>query len=142
MVTARTPDAAARGPLVLYDGTCGLCAKSVQWILRHERDHDIRFAPLQGETTEALRAAYPTIPSHVDTVIYIDGGKAYLRSRAFLHLSKHLHAPYSWGYAFRWFPAFLMNVGYRFVAAIRYRVWGRVDSCGLMTPEQRARFLP
>ncbi|HEY4179437.1 MAG TPA: DCC1-like thiol-disulfide oxidoreductase family protein [Kofleriaceae bacterium] len=142
MATVSAPDTASSGPLVLYDGTCGLCAKSVQWILSHERDHEIRFAPLQGDTTSALRPTYPQIPASVDTVIYIDGGKVYLRSKAFMYIAKHLRAPWSWGYAMRWFPAFLMNIGYRFIAAIRYRIWGRADACSLATPEQRKRFLP
>ncbi len=128
--------------LILYDGTCGLCAKSVRWILRNERDHDIKFAPLQGETTAALRAKHPEIPETVDTVVLVSGDKVYLRSKAFLHASKHLRAPWRWAYAFRWFPGFILNIGYRFIAAIRYKVWGRADSCGLLTPEQRVRFLP
>ncbi|CAN5913163.1 hypothetical protein BH11MYX2_BH11MYX2_36450 [soil metagenome] len=146
MMTARTPDPASSGPLVLYDGTCGLCAKSVQWILAHERDHEVRFAPLQGDTTNTLRATFPQIPATLDTVIYIDGEgaerKVHLRSKAFFYLAKHFRSPWSWGYGMRWFPGFIANIGYRFIAAIRYKVWGRVDSCGLMAPEQRARFLP
>lgn len=128
--------------LVLYDGTCGLCAKAVRFILRNERDHDLQFAPLQGETTAALRARYSEIPQSVDTVVYVHDGTVHLRSKAFLHLSKHLRAPWSWAYAFRWFPAFVLNVGYRLVAALRYRMFGRVDSCELPSPEQRVRFLP
>jgi predicted DCC family thiol-disulfide oxidoreductase YuxK len=128
--------------LVLYDGTCGLCAKSVRWILHHERDHELKFAPLQGETVQGLRGRYPNIPASVDTVIYIANGKAYLRSKAFLHASKHLRAPWRWAYAFRWFPGVLLNLGYRFIAAIRYKVWGHVDACELPSPEHRARFLP
>ncbi len=130
------------GDLVLYDGTCGLCAKAVRWILHHERDHDLKFAPLQGETTEALRAQHPEIPQNVDTVVYIHAGKVHLRSKAFLHLAQHLRAPWSWAHAFRWFPGFLLNVGYRVVAALRYRIFGRVDACELPSPEQRVRFLP
>lgn len=130
------------GPLVLYDGTCGLCARSVRWILRHERDHEIRFAPLQGETTEALRRQHPEIPTELESVVYIDGGRVFLRSKAFLYAAKHMRAPWRWGHAVRWFPAFILNVGYRFVAAIRYRVWGKVDACELPSPENRARFLP
>ncbi len=129
-------------PLVLYDGTCGLCARSVRWILRHEADHELRFAPLQGETTDALRARYPNIPQTLDSVVLIAGGKAHLRSKAFLHLGKHLRAPWRWAYAFRWLPGFVLNLGYRLIAAIRYRIWGRVDACELPSPEQRARFLP
>ena len=129
-------------PLVLYDGTCGLCARSVRWILRHEADQALRFAPLQGETTDALRARYPSIPNTVDTVILIEGGRAHLRSKAFLYLARHLRAPWRWAYALRWFPGFVLDVGYRLIAALRYRIWGRVDACELPSPEQRARFLP
>lgn len=128
--------------LVLYDGTCGLCAKSVRWILRHEKDHDLQFAPLQGETTASLREKHPEIPQEIDTVVYIHDGRVHLRSKAFLHLSRHLRAPWRWAYAFRWFPGFLLNVGYRLIAALRYRIWGRADVCELVPPEQRVRFLP
>jgi predicted DCC family thiol-disulfide oxidoreductase YuxK len=129
-------------PTVLYDGTCGLCSKAVQWILRHEADKDIVFAPLQGETAAALRGRFAVIPETVATVVYVDGDHAYLRSKAFLHLAKHLRAPWRWVHAFRWLPGFMLNGFYRFVAAIRYRVWGRVDACQLPSPENRARFLP
>lgn len=129
-------------PVVLYDGTCGLCAKSVRWILHHEADRDLVFAPLQGDTAQALRAKYPNIPKTVDTVVYVDGGKAHLRSKAFLHLAKHLKGPWRLLHALRWIPGFLMNVGYRIIAATRYRLFGRVDACELPSPENRGRFLP
>ena len=138
MATTHAPDA----PLVLYDGSCGLCAKSVQWILKHERDHEIRFAPLQGETAAAMRARYPAIPQTLDSVVYIDGGRAHLRSKAFLHAAGHMRSPWRWAYAFRWLPGFVLNLGYRFIAAIRYRIWGRADMCDLPSPEHRVRFLP
>jgi predicted DCC family thiol-disulfide oxidoreductase YuxK len=146
MATAETTNGiepvVAGVPLVLYDGTCGLCARSVRWILRHERDHELRFAPLQGETAAALKSRYPNIPESIDTVIFIDGERAHLRSKAFLHMARHFRAPWRWMHAMRWFPGFILNVGYRFIAAIRYRVWGRADSCELPSPENRARFMP
>jgi predicted DCC family thiol-disulfide oxidoreductase YuxK len=129
-------------PLVLYDGICGLCARSVRWILEHERDHEILFAPLQGSTAARARLRYPQIPASVDTVVYIAGGRAHLRSKAFLHAANHLRAPWRWGYAMRWFPGFVLDLVYRVVAAVRYRIWGHADACMLVTPEQRTRFLP
>jgi len=128
--------------LVLYDGTCGLCARSVRWILDHEADAEIRFAPLQGPTAARAREQFPQIPLSIDTVVYIAAGRAHLRSKALLHAAGHLRAPWRWGYALRWFPAAVLDLGYRAVAAVRYRVWGRVDACGLVTPAQRTRFLP
>ena len=134
----RLPDA----PLVLYDGDCGLCARSVQWILAHERDHDIVFAPLQGPTAALARARHPRIPMSVDSVVYVDGGRAHLRSKAILHAARHLRAPWRWGYAMRWFPGFVLDLAYRVVAALRHRIWGHADACQLVAPAQRARFLP
>lgn len=127
---------------MLYDGTCGLCARSVRWILRHEADHEIRFAPLQGETTDALRARFPNIPTTLESVVFIDGDRAFIRSKAFFHVAKHLRAPWRWGYHVRWFPAVIADLGYRVIAALRYRLFGRVDACELPSPENRARFLP
>jgi len=137
-VASTTPN----GQVMLYDGVCGLCAKSVRWILRHERDHAIKFAPLQGETAAALRAKHPEIPEQLSTVVYIDGDRVHLRSKAFLYMTKHLHGPWRWLYAVRWWPAFLGDIGYRIVAAVRYRMFGKSDTCELPSPEHRARFLP
>ncbi len=129
-------------PIVLYDGTCGLCHKSVQWLLRHERDHDVQFAPLQGETAAKLREEFPEIPGTLETIVLVEDGHARLRSKAFLYAARHLTAPWRWAYAWRWLPGFVLDLGYRLIAAVRYRIWGRVDSCDLPSPEQRARFLP
>ncbi len=128
--------------IVLYDGNCGLCAKSVRFILDHERDHDLRFAPLQGETAAALRERHPNIPQDIDTVVFVDGGKAHLRSKAILYLVDHLKSPWRWMRAFRWMPGALLDLGYRLVAKVRYKVFGTVDACELPSPAQRARFLP
>jgi predicted DCC family thiol-disulfide oxidoreductase YuxK len=129
-------------PLVLYDGDCGFCARSVRWLLAHERDHDLRFAPLQGATAAALRRRYPQIPQTIESVVYVAGGRAHLRSKAMLHVARHLRAPWRWAHAVRWLPGAVLDLGYRLVAAVRYRIWGHADACQLVTPAQRARFLP
>lgn len=127
---------------MLYDGTCGLCHKSVRWLLNHERDHDLQFAPLQGETAAALRARHREIPETLESVVLVDGDRVRLRSKAFMYLARHLRAPWRWGYAVRWLPGFLLDLGYRVIARLRHRIWGRADICDLPSPEHRARFLP
>jgi predicted DCC family thiol-disulfide oxidoreductase YuxK len=52
------------GEVVFYDGGCGLCHGAVRLLLRLDRRGRLRFAPLGGETFEALvpasaRAALP-----------------------------------------------------------------------------------
>ena len=125
-------------PVVLYDGTCGLCHRSVKFILRHERDHDLTFAPLQGPLAAELRAAHPEIPIDLDSVVLVEDDRVRLRSKAFMHIARHLRAPWRWGYALRWLP---LDPLYRVIARIRYRVWGRAELCDVPSPEQRARFI-
>ena len=50
--TASRPGASA-GPVLFFDGVCGLCDRTVTWLFEHDRRHVLRFAPLQGETAKS-----------------------------------------------------------------------------------------
>ena len=129
------------GPIVLYDGECGLCNRSVKFLIKRDGGQ-LYYAPLQGETAAALRDAHPEIPKTLESVVLVEDGKVRLRSKAFLYGAKYLTRPWRWAYWLRWLPAFLLDIGYRFIAAIRYRVWGKFDTCQLPTTDQRAKLLP
>ena len=53
--------AAIPQPVVLYDGTCGLCHRSVRWLMKRDRRR-LWYAPLQGETF--ARAVEPAVELH------------------------------------------------------------------------------
>jgi predicted DCC family thiol-disulfide oxidoreductase YuxK len=129
-----------RRPIVLYDGTCGLCHRSVKWLVRRDRG-SIWYAPLQGETATALRARF-AIPSTLESVVLIDGDRMHLRSKVFLHAARYLTRPWRWARFFRWLPAFVLDPFYWIVAKLRYRLFGRYDTCTIPTTDQRARLLP
>ncbi len=130
--------------LVLYDGVCGLCDKSVQWLLAHDPEGTLHFAPLQGETAAAVRARHPEVPDEIATIVFVergaDGERVFLRSRAAFRIASHLPGPVRWLALLRVFPRFLTDLAYRLVAAVRYRVWGKLDQCRVPTPSERARF--
>jgi predicted DCC family thiol-disulfide oxidoreductase YuxK len=128
--------------VVLYDGVCGLCSRTVAWMVARDRERRLAFAPLQGETAARLRALHPEIPPGLDTVAYIEPGGVHLRSRAFLHASRHLAPPWRWVFHLRFLPAAPLDLVYRLVARIRYRVWGRYDACRLPEGVDPGRFLP
>lgn len=129
------------GPLVLYDGECGLCHRTVKFMLERDRGQ-LYYAPLQGETAAALRARHPEIPTTLESVVLVDGDRVHLRSKAFLYGAKYLTRPWRWVYHLRWLPAFLLDLFYRLIARIRYRVWGKFDSCQRPTADQLAKILP
>lgn len=128
-------------PIILYDGVCGLCHRTVRFLMRRDRKL-LRYAPLQGTTATALRSLHPEIPKTLESVILVDGDNVYLRSKAFLHAARYLTVPWRWMHALRWMPSFLPDFFYRGIARVRYRVWGKLDACSLPTPDERNRQLP
>jgi predicted DCC family thiol-disulfide oxidoreductase YuxK len=132
--------------LVLYDGVCGLCDRSVQWLLAHDPEGRLHFAPLQGETAASLRARHPSIPSEVESIVFVtregEGERVYLRSRAAFRIARELPGPARFLGLLRFLPRFLTDLGYRLVARVRYRVWGELEQCRVPRPGERARFHP
>nr|HPI78557.1 DCC1-like thiol-disulfide oxidoreductase family protein [bacterium] len=55
-------------------------------------------------------------------------GVVRLRSKAALYLARHLRWPWRFLYWMRWLPAFLGDLPYRLVAALRYRLFGKKES--------------
>ncbi len=144
VVTEATPPPPVSLPphIVLYDGVCGLCSRTVAWLIARDRERRLAFAAMQGETAARLRALHPGIPPGLDSVVYLEPGGLHLRSQAFLHVSRHLGRPWRWAYWFRWLPAFPLDLAYRLVARVRYRVWGRYDACRLPAGVDAGRLLP
>jgi hypothetical protein len=50
------------GPVLLYDGLCGFCDGTVQFILKHDRRGTLRFATLQGDFARDVIAPEPVPP--------------------------------------------------------------------------------
>jgi predicted DCC family thiol-disulfide oxidoreductase YuxK len=42
---------------------------------------------------------------------------------------------------FKWIPRPLRDLGYRIIARLRYRIWGRFETCPIPTALERAHFL-
>jgi len=129
------------GPLVLYDGTCGLCNRSVQLILRHDRRGRFRFAALQSELGRALLARHGLPVDALDTVVLVKDGRAWTKSAAALRIARGMDGPWPLLRAFAVVPRPVRDFFYDRLANNRYRIFGRVDACMLPPPEVRARFL-
>lgn len=129
--------------LVLYDGECGLCQRSVAWLVRHDRRARLHYAPLQGDTARPFVGE----AAHFDTIVLLeragDGGvRRYERSRAALRLAFLVGGVWralSW---LRLLPAWLTDLPYRLVARHRLRLFGRADACAVPPAAARGHFLP
>ncbi len=126
--------------IVLFDGVCNFCNGSVNFIIRNDPEKRFKFAALQSETGQELRAKYG-IGDDVDSIVLIENDKAYTHSTAALRIAKTLGGIWSLGYVGIIVPAFIRDFLYRKFAENRYRLFGRQDACMLPTPDVRDRFL-
>lgn len=139
--------------LLLYDGTCGFCASSVQWVLRRDRRWTLRFAALQGETARPILARHPELAT-VDSVVWVEGSPEALkarearevvlvRSEAAMAVGRYLGG--GWAVAAQLaalIPRGLRDGGYDLIARHRHKLTRNGPKCLLPTPEERERFLP
>ncbi len=129
------------GPVLLYDGECGLCTRSVQFVLDHNGADDISFAALQSSIAAELCEPYGIDPTDLTSLVFIDAGKAYRMSDSTARIASHLDWPWRVGSNLRFIPRVVRDAGYRLVARHRLRLGFSKDACRLPTTEERARFL-
>lgn len=132
-----TPDR----PILLFDGVCTLCDRSVQLVLDHEPEERIQFASLQSQIGQTWLHRCGVEGKEVDSVVFIDERGCHVRSDAALAVASRLDAPWRWVAVGRFLPRTLRDTVYDWVARNRYRWFGTRDACRLPTPATRARFL-
>jgi predicted DCC family thiol-disulfide oxidoreductase YuxK len=126
--------------IILFDGTCNFCNKSVQFIIKRDPKGYFLFASLQGETGRALLKQFK-IEAGIDSIVFIDGNKAYIKSDAALRICKQLTIPWSYLSVLRFLPRVIRDPVYELIAKNRYRWFGRNEICKIPSPEVRKRFL-
>lgn len=126
--------------IVLFDGVCNFCDASVQFIMKRDKKASILFTALQSECGEKLKNTYE-IKNNVDSLVYIEHNKAYVKSTAALKIAKRLDGLWKFAYAAIIIPRPLRDTMYDIVAKNRYKWFGQRQECMLPTTEQRSRFI-
>jgi predicted DCC family thiol-disulfide oxidoreductase YuxK len=127
--------------IILFDGVCNLCERSVQTVLQHDRNGYFHFASLQSEAGKQLLQQFGLPENELKSFVLIEDGKAYTRSTAALRVAGKLSGAWKLLYPFIVLPAFVRNPVYDLIAANRYRWFGKKEACWLPRPEWKERFL-
>ena len=133
-------------PVLFYDGVCGLCNRTVQFVLRHDREKKFRFAPLQSGFAARLLGKNGVDASDLNSfyiVVFREEGEALLkRSEAALFVMEKL--PGIWpavAQGLRLVPRVIRDWGYRVIARNRYRMFGKYETCPIPMESDRERFI-
>jgi predicted DCC family thiol-disulfide oxidoreductase YuxK len=133
--------------LLLYDGNCGLCNQTVEWLIRRDTYARLLFAPNTHPTAQETLARHH-LQAAPQTLILVlspstEAERILTQSEAVLFALKLLPRP--WPTLARLaeiLPLALRNALYRLIAKYRYRIFGRLDVCPLPSEQDRGRFLP
>ena len=126
--------------VVLFDGYCNLCDRSVRFVLDHDRRRVFRFAPSQSPAAAAFLARCG-LGSAPGTIVFVEPDGWSVRSTAAIRMARRLGLPWSLATVALILPAGLRDIVYRVIARNRLRWFGQRDTCRIPTPEEAAQFL-
>ena len=87
-------------PIVIFDGMCNLCDRTVQFILDHDRPGRLLLCASQSDAGAALLARFAAAGNADRTVLLVEGDQLYARSAAALRIARSLGFPWSLLFAF------------------------------------------
>lgn len=126
--------------VILFDGYCGLCNKSVDWLLRKDSEQNLKFAAIQGEFAKRIPSSVLNVSNPNSLLVYVDG-EVYQKSEAVILIIKKLPFPWKLLQIFFIVPTSVSDSVYDLISKNRYRWFGKSDVCRMPTPEEKTQFL-
>jgi len=124
--------------ILFYDGECGVCSRTVRFILKNERSNELFFSSLQSDFAIHFLAEFGIKSVSSNTLYLFENGKLYNKSRAAMKLIAYLKRPFGLLKMLYIFPRFFRDFVYDRIAANR-KVFFK-DVCELISFDKN-RFL-
>ncbi|MEP1781566.1 DCC1-like thiol-disulfide oxidoreductase family protein [Reichenbachiella sp.] len=127
--------------LVLYDGVCRFCNSSVNFILNHERNQKLLFAPLQSDLGQSVLRQFELPKDYTNSLLFLSDEKLYSHSNAAFKIVSFLKMPWQIVLILRFLPTSITDYFYNLIARHRYKLMGKTEACEIPAPENKGRFL-
>ena len=123
--------------ILFFDGECGLCNRTIQLILKHEKDSTLKFSSLQSSFAEKTFAEMND-GNFGDSILLYSNGRIYSKSTAALFLIPFLKWYFKPLVVFWLIPKYLRDLIYDLIARNRKRFF---TSCSITNANEDNRFL-
>jgi predicted DCC family thiol-disulfide oxidoreductase YuxK len=124
--------------VILFDGECHLCSRSVHFIIQRDKKAHYKFAPLSHPEAQEIIQKTVSLPLP-QTMYLIRQEQILMRSTAPLTICKNLTYPWKLCTIFLFVPTFIRDGLYNIVVKNRHRFFK--SSCTLPTEEHRTRII-
>jgi len=122
--------------IIIFDGVCGLCNKSVDILMKLDRKKQFLYSSLQGEFIKTLN-----IEPKIDSIIYYEDGKLFYKSTAILKILRSLGGIWVFTDVFYIIPRIIRDFIYDLIAKYRYTIFGKMESCRMPRKGEQELFI-
>ena len=127
--------------IILFDGICNLCNSSVRLVLRNDTKEAFLFSSIQSDASQKLLLQLNHKNNHLKSIILVENGKIFEKSEAVVRIAAKLRFPWNLAKAFGLIPVKWRDRIYDYVAANRYRWFGKKDTCVYQMNKYENRFI-
>lgn len=128
-------------PLILFDGVCNFCSKSVIFIIKRDPQKIFKFVSLQSPGGQEILQKFNLPADIFETFVLIEEDGYYLKSGAALRITKRLSRLWPLLYIFIIVPRCIRDFLYDLFAKYRYELFGKREMCFTPTQDIRDRFI-
>jgi predicted DCC family thiol-disulfide oxidoreductase YuxK len=126
-------------PLFIFDGVCVLCSGGAGWLMRHDRKRRFRLSAAQSPVGAALYAHYGIAMDA--TYLLVSDGLPYTKSGGYLQMCRIVGGWWKTLLILGLIPRALRDWAYDIVARNRYRWFGKVEYCELISAELKSTLI-
>ena len=136
------------GPVLLFDGECGLCVRCVKVLLALDCRDRLKFAPLQGETARTFLCERGLRAGDFESAIFVADWRGRqeqalaFKTDALLASLRAVGGIGRLALVSRIVPRGWRDAVYDWIARRRKQLFAPVKCADFGTPEQKNRFLP
>jgi predicted DCC family thiol-disulfide oxidoreductase YuxK len=128
-------------PIILFDGVCNFCNRTINIILKYDKQSYFQFAASQSHAGINTLQQFKLDQKASASVILIDNEKVYTKTDAVIQIAKHLSGWPSVFHLLKFIPKSMRDFAYDLIAKNRYALFGKKDICMIPEPSMLHRFL-
>ena len=122
--------------IVIFDGVCGFCNKSIDLLIKIDDEKLFKYTSLQGEYVNKL-----DISKDLDSIVFYEDEKIYYKSTAVLKILRSLGGVGILANIFFIIPRFVRDFIYDVIAKYRYNIFGKMETCRMPKVGEQELFL-
>ncbi len=122
--------------IIIFDGVCGFCNKSIDILMRLDEEKIFKYTSLQGEYAKKL-----DIPEGTQSIVFYENKRLYYKSTAILKILRSLGGVWVFTNVFYLIPRFMRDFIYDMIAKYRYHIFGKTESCRMPKEGEKERFI-